>query len=237
MAAGLAAFLLLGLIGGPIAAAADLDLLKLEKPDPVATREVAKQLSSKPDQAARSPWKSPEVTWPEPGTATPALREDGAPVKAGSLPVSVGRTTSSTARPAKASALSSASGRAGATGPEKVQVQVLDRATTESLGVEGLVLALRPAAGAEGSVDVEVDYSGFRDAYGGDWASRLTLKTLPACALTTPGKKGCATGESLTTSNDAVESTLKAAVSLPEATPAAASQAASTAPVARSAGT
>lgn len=237
IAAGLAAFLLLGLIGGPIAAAADLDLLKLEKPDPVATREVAKQLSSKPDQAARSPWKSPEVTWPEPGTATPALREDGAPVKAGSLPVSVGRTTSSTARPAKASALSSASGRAGATGPEKVQVQVLDRATTESLGVEGLVLALRPAAGAEGSVDVEVDYSGFRDAYGGDWASRLTLKTLPACALTTPGKKGCATGESLTTSNDAVESTLKAAVSLPEATPAAASQAASTAPVARSAGT
>ncbi|WP_234422127.1 hypothetical protein [Streptomyces sp. CB00316] len=150
IAAGLAAFLLLGLLGGPIAAAADLDLLKLEKPDPVPTREVAKQLSSKPDQTAQHPWKSPKVTWPEPATATPALRESGAPVKAGSLPVSVGRTTAGTAASGKVSALSSASDRAQASGPQKVQVQVLDRATTESLGLEGVVLALRPTAGSRG---------------------------------------------------------------------------------------
>ncbi|MEV1092860.1 RHS repeat domain-containing protein [Streptomyces microflavus] len=236
IATALAAFLFVGLLGGPIAAAADLDLLRLEKPDPVPTGEVAKQVSSKPDQAAQRLWKSPKVAWPEPGIATPSLRENGASVKAGSLPVSVGRTAPRTVGSAKASALSSASGKAGAAGPQKVQVQVLDRATTESLGVEGVVLALRPTAGAEGSVDVEVDYSGFRDAYGGDWASRLTLKTLPACALATPGKKGCATGESLTTSNDASEGTLKAAVTLPEAAPTTTSQAAGTAPVARSAG-
>ncbi|MFD4211149.1 hypothetical protein ACFWRG_34875, partial [Micromonospora tulbaghiae] len=148
IAVALAAFLFVGLLGGPVAAAAaELDLLKLEKPDPVPTADVAKHVPAKPDQTARHPWKSPKVAWPEPGTETPALRENGTPVQAGSLPVSVGRTAPQTAASAKASALSSASGRARATGPQKVQVQVLDRATTESLGVEGVVLALRPTAG------------------------------------------------------------------------------------------
>ncbi|WP_318294686.1 RHS repeat domain-containing protein [Streptomyces bacillaris] len=234
IAVALAAFLFVGLLGGPVAAAAaELDLLKLEKPDPVPTADVAKHVPTKPDQTARHPWKSPKVAWPEPGTETPALRENGTPVQAGSLPVSVGRTAPQTAASAKASALSSASGRARATGPQKVQVQVLDRATTESLGVEGVVLALRPTAWTGGRVDVEVDYSGFRDAYGGDWASRLTLKTLPACALTTPGKAGCATGESLSTENDTAGNTLKATVALPEADPATAGD---TPPVTRSAG-
>ncbi|MGA6172908.1 RHS repeat domain-containing protein [Streptomyces sp. NPDC012600] len=232
IAAALAAFLFVGLLGGPVAAAVELDLLKLEKPDPVPTGEVAKRGLVKPDQTARRPWKKPEVTWPAPGIATPALHDNGAPVKAGSLPVSVRRAAPETGRTAKASAPASRDGRTRAAGPEKVQVQVLDRATTESLGVEGVVLALRPTTGTEGAVDVEVDYSGFRDAYGGDWASRLTLKTLPACALTTPGKKGCAAGESLTTTNDAGKGTIEAAVQLPAAT----AEPAADAPVARAAG-
>ncbi|CAM5740059.1 putative protein OS=Streptomyces microflavus OX=1919 GN=Smic_45670 PE=4 SV=1 [Streptomyces microflavus] len=60
IAIALAAFLFVGLLGGPIAAAADLNLLRLEKPDPVPTGEVAKQVSLKPDQAAQRPWKSPQ---------------------------------------------------------------------------------------------------------------------------------------------------------------------------------
>ncbi|MEU2383586.1 SpvB/TcaC N-terminal domain-containing protein [Streptomyces sp. NPDC012461] len=68
-------------------------------------------------------------------------------------------------------------------------------------------------------MDVEIDYSGFRNAYGGDWASRLTLRTLPTCALTSPGKKKCATGVELPTDNDTDTHSLTAAVSLPAAAP------------------
>ncbi|MFI1223148.1 MULTISPECIES: RHS repeat-associated core domain-containing protein [unclassified Streptomyces] len=219
MAATLAAVLFTGLLGAPIAAAAELDLLRLQKPDPVKTREVERRDAAKPDRTAQHPWKKAETTWPDAGTATAALRENGAAAKAGSLPVSVSRPVSAAAEPAKASALRSAPGKAQEPGPQKVQAQVLDRATTESLGVEGIVLALRPTAGTEGTVDVKVDYTDFRNAYGGDWASRLTLRTLPACALNTPGKKGCATGESLPTSNDVKSGSLEAAVELPAAVP------------------
>ncbi|MET9978984.1 RHS repeat domain-containing protein [Streptomyces microflavus] len=233
----MAGVLFSGLLGAPIAAAAELDLLKLVNPDPVPTSEVTKRDSAKPDETARHPWKKPKVAWPAPGTAAPVLRENGGPVKAGSLPVSLGRPAPQAARSTRPSASASASGKsAQESGPEKVQVQVLDRATTESMGVEGLVLALRPTTGARGAVDVKVDYSGFRDAYGGDWASRLTLKTLPACALTTPGKKACATGELLTTTNDAAKGTIEAAVQLPAATPGDASRTVGADPVAPIAG-
>lgn len=220
VAATLAAILFTGLLGAPIAAAAELDLLRLQKPDPVKTDEVERRDAAKPDRTAQHPWKKPEVTWPQSGTATATLRENGTAAKAGSLPVSVSRSASRAQKPSKASSIRSAPEKAQEPGPEKVQVQVLDRATTESLGVEGVVLALRPTEGAEGTVDVKVDYTAFRNAYGGDWSSRLTLRTLPACALNTPGKKGCATGETLTTSNDVKSGALEAAVELPAAVPA-----------------
>src|SRR5690606_21046916 len=78
---------------------------------------------------------------------------------------------------------------------------------------------LRPVSATKSSVDVEIDYSGFRNAYGGDWASRLTLRTLPTCALTSPGKKKCATGKELPTDNDTDTHCLTAAVTLPAAAP------------------
>ena len=34
-----------------------------------------------------------------------------------------------------------------------------------------------------------VDYRSFATAYGADWATRLRLVSLPACALTTPGRR------------------------------------------------
>lgn len=208
IAVALTAFLFVGLLSGPVAAASGLNLMGLQRPDPVPTEKAKKQKAAKPDQTVRHPWKKPKVTWPEPGTVTPSLPETGAQIKAGTLPVLVGHAKGATSSTAKTQ------------GPQKVQVQVLDRATTEDLGIEGVLLALRPAAGTRGNVDIKIDYSRFQNAYGGDWSSRLTLRTLPSCALTTPDKKGCAVGEVLPTTNDVNTSSLAAAVALPGATTA-----------------
>ncbi len=205
IAVALTAFLFVGLLSGPVVMAAELDLLNLKRPDPVPTKKVEKRDTAKPDQTSRHPWQMPTVTWPKAGTVTSEVPAAGTPVKVGSLPVQLGRTSGKTPRTAKAQ------------GSQKVQVQILDRATTESLGVDGVALALRPASEAENSVQVKVDYSGFRNAYGGDWASRLTLRTLPACALTSPGKKGCAVGDELLTKNDTEAGSLTATVTLPAA--------------------
>ncbi|MEU3401363.1 RHS repeat domain-containing protein [Streptomyces filamentosus] len=91
---------------------------------------------------------------------------------------------------------------------------MLDRKAADRLGVEGVVLAIQPMQTATGDVQVEVDYDAFRHAYGGDWASRLQLKSLPACALTTPEAEGCDKATSLPTANDTESGKLSAPVSL-----------------------
>ncbi|MCO8273674.1 polymorphic toxin-type HINT domain-containing protein [Actinoplanes sp. TRM 88003] len=92
-------------------------------------------------------------------------------VRAGSSPVSV-------ARGAQGSA------------PEQVRVTTVDQKTAQAAGVRGVMFALR-GTGAAGQVDVEVDPSTFRNAYGGGYESRLRLVQLPACALTTPELEQC----------------------------------------------
>ncbi|WP_442806518.1 RHS repeat domain-containing protein [Streptomyces sp. NBC_01022] len=205
LAVALTGFLFATLLAGPVAAAAELQLAKLHKPDPAPTSEVKKRASSIPDVTLRHPWKTPQATWPRPGTATAQLPLTGS-LEVGSLPVRVGSAASNKGL-----------AKSNAAGPDRVQVQVLDRAATQKLGVDGIVLALRTTAGAQGAVDVQVDYSGFRNAYGGDWASRLTLRELSACAATTPGRKGCATGQALPTSNDTKAGSLTAQLDLPAA--------------------
>ncbi|MFG3304888.1 RHS repeat-associated core domain-containing protein [Streptomyces wuyuanensis] len=202
VALALAVYLLAGLLGGPVAAAAELDLLGLKKPDPVPTSKVKPKKASRTDHAAKNAWKkAPKVKWPAPSTAAVAVPSTGS-AEAGSLPVKLGRAGGKGKK---------------ATGPKRAQVQVLDRKTAQALGTEGLLLAVRATDGAKGPVSVDVDYSGFRHAYGGDWASRLTLRQLPSCALTTPTAKGCTQGTELKTTNDAEAGTLTAAVSLPAA--------------------
>jgi RHS repeat-associated protein len=93
--------------------------------------------------------------------------------RAGSSPVSVGRA-------------------GGGSAPDRVRVTTVDSAIAESAGVKGLMFALRSGAGA-GAVTVTVDDSTFRSVYGGDYASRLRLVRLPACALTTPALAACQT--------------------------------------------
>ncbi|QFZ18426.1 RHS repeat-associated core domain-containing protein [Saccharothrix syringae] len=120
--------------------------------------------------------KAPEVSWPGAGVAEVALdgvRAAGATTRAGDLPVFVGRVDGDVSTAAAA--------------PGKVRVEVLDRR------LEGPVLRINRADGVRqaGPVAVEVDYSGFAHAHGGDWAVRLRLVALPECALTTPERDEC----------------------------------------------
>ena len=60
-------------------------------------------------------------------------------------------------------------------------------------GVHGVVFSVASddSGTAAGPVHVSLDYASFAHAYGGDYASRLRLVELPACALTTPGVAAC----------------------------------------------
>ena len=196
----LTGFLCSGLLGGPIAAAAELSLQHLDKPNPVDMKRVKGNEAHFPDQAASQRWQPKGAHWPKAGTAIGSVRgkdKDAASLRAGSLPVKLSR--------AKGKGLAQA------------QVQVLPRSVAEAVGVEGVLLAVRGYGTGKSEVNLTLDYSGFRDIYGGDWATRLTLRKLPACALTTPKKKSCGPGTPLQVHNDPVKDTLATSVQLASA--------------------
>ncbi len=148
------------------------------------------------------------VTWPVAGTATAALAPKGGV-----------RTAAASAAPHRAGALPvwvSPSKKAKSTTPASVAVQVFDQQTTGRAHIDGLALRLTPATA--GRTEVKVDYSGFRYAFGGDWASRLRLVRLPDCALTTPDRAGCQGRTPLKTANDVKAGTLTADVDIQAST-------------------
>jgi RHS repeat-associated protein len=199
-------YLAISMLSEPVAAAAGLALRELRQPDPVPTASVQTHKLDRPDQAAQRAWEgAPKVTWPKPGSSTISLPHTGL-AKAADPAVRVGKGARKAGKSGKASELAQA------------QVQVLDQKTAKTLDVNGVVLAIRSGDGKVGPVDVQVDYSGFRHAYGGDWASRLTFRQLPACALSTPDKAACTKGTDLLTRNDSKHATVDAAVNLPAAT-------------------
>ncbi|MFI6639249.1 RHS repeat domain-containing protein [Streptomyces sp. NPDC050504] len=201
--------------------------LDKDKPVPVAPVKSVFGEDRRVDEAARdAKRRASEARWPAAGTAeTGALARTGKAVEVGGLPVEV------------------AAPGAGAKAPGGAQIQVLDRAVSEKLGVPGVLLAVRgtdaaaggdaksgdakkaddPEAGAPKpaedktptKVKLTLDYSGFADAFGADWASRLSLAQLPACALQDPGKAGCGSGTALKTANDTDDKKLTAEVALP----------------------
>ncbi|MET8262184.1 RHS repeat domain-containing protein [Micromonospora sp. NPDC005553] len=125
--------------------------------------------------------------------------ETGGPVRAGTLPVRI-------ARPAATSRGASAG---------RVRVEVLDQTASSRAGVQGLLLRVGGAGtAASGNADVTVDYRSFATAYGADWASRLRLVSMPACALTTPQKKQCLGTTSLKSRNDLRSGTVTASVTV-----------------------
>ncbi|WP_052398283.1 RHS repeat domain-containing protein [Streptomyces sp. NRRL F-5123] len=105
-------------------------------------------------------------------------------------------------------------------GPTDVAVHVQPHTAAAKLGIAGVVFTVGSTDGRKGDVEVGLDYSKFAQAYGGNYASRLHLVQLPACALSTPDKAECRTQKPLTTSRDARTDTVSATVGLtPTVTP------------------
>ncbi|WP_386778869.1 RHS repeat domain-containing protein [Longispora fulva] len=170
--------------------------------------------------------KGPKATlWPAAGAAEvdlgapaaaarslSAAPSAGAPglVKAGVLPVRVGVPASAAdAAPADnekqlRSAVASAPGR--------VRVEILDRAVAGRAVKGGVAMRLSRAdmQSAAGRAAVEFDYSGFADAYGGGYGSRLRIVQLPACAATTPDKPECQVQTPVRSTNDPTRKTVTA---------------------------
>ncbi|MFI9549905.1 RHS repeat-associated core domain-containing protein [Streptomyces sp. NPDC052016] len=98
----------------------------------------------------------------------------------------------------------SAKGAAKDAAPARVKVSVASREDARRAGIEGVLLTVGRTDGVKQAVPakVEVDYSAFRSAYGGDWAARLRLVQLPDCALDTPERAECRVQKPLEASND-----------------------------------
>ncbi|WP_432030814.1 RHS repeat-associated core domain-containing protein [Streptomyces sp. 1222.5] len=98
--------------------------------------------------------------------------------------------------------------------PDQVEVRVLDRGDVEPAGGIGMGLEVTRTDGvqAAGQVQVAIDYSGFKYAYGADFASRLRLVKLPECALQTPQEQDCTDREFVPADNDTTSGTLTATV-------------------------
>jgi hypothetical protein len=154
-----------------------------------------------PDPAFTSEPQQPPLAapaWPGAGTADLALRP-GQPGTPGGLPLSV-----MLAGPAPA-------------GQQDVPVQVseLSQAQVQAMGGQGIAFQLTrtTAGGTPVPVQVTADYSGFAQAYGGNFASRLVLAQLPACAIATPQDPACTASPSyLPDSNDPAAGTITATV-------------------------
>lgn len=148
----------------------------------------------------------PSAHWPAAGSGTAVITAAVAPRpkvsrssalptpgsgRAGRLPVWVGPPSgSSRARGQTVTAAYTAG-----TAVSRVRVRIASHAVAEALGVHGVVFSIGRADGrsSAGRVHVSLDYSAFARAYGGDYASRLRLVELPACALSTPQAARCRT--------------------------------------------
>ncbi|MEU2624348.1 RHS repeat-associated core domain-containing protein [Streptomyces sp. NPDC007157] len=138
------------------------------------------------------------VTWPT--AAAKAMKVGGGSAAAatvGSLPVRL-------------------TGPAEGAAAAKVTIRTAPHSTATALGIHGAVLSLTRADGPKAAAKTRftLDYSGFANAYGGDYASRLSLVRLPSCALTTPVLKKCRTATPLPTKNDTAARTLTATAPL-----------------------
>jgi RHS repeat-associated protein len=173
------------------------------------------------------------VSWPGAASVSTAL---AAPAQAASA-AARSRTATGALGPAARAAgtpltLRAVADKQGAyQGPASVNVRVLDHAESAKTGVNGVVFTATPEGAGRGSAQVSLDYSSFAQAYGGNYASRLHLVELPACALTTPQLAACRTQTPLASSNDTAAHSVTAQVVLgrnASSTPKASAQTAQT---------
>jgi RHS repeat-associated protein len=167
-------------------------------------------------------YRAPAVAWPsghaEVSLAPPSSgatgrtaghRQPTASVRAGELPVRLRRVAASAS--AHHAGILAPANPALPANPSAVGVDVLTRAQARAAGVNGVLLSLTDDSGpsaAGAGVGVTVDYGSFASAFGGDWASRLRLVSLPSCALTTPQVPACRRETPVVSSNDTATHTL-----------------------------
>jgi RHS repeat-associated protein len=170
---------------------------------------------ARPVESAR-PYAPTATVWPAASTVSVPV---AAPVGGARL----GAVSHPATSPVSVRAVAGTNGGYG--GPAKVGVRVLEHAAAVSAGVNGVLLYVAAAAVGTGTVQVGVDYSGFAQAYGGNFGQRLRLVALPACALSTPQVASCRTATQLGSVNDQSGHTVSAQVSLSSPPPAAAGRA------------
>ncbi|MFE2579624.1 RHS repeat-associated core domain-containing protein [Streptomyces sp. NPDC059378] len=165
------------------------------------------------------------ATWPSPARAG-LVR--GRRTEVGGLPVTLTAPTTPSGKDKDGAKAKKAKDKAAASATTAATVQVLGRKEAAAAGIKGVLLSV--TADRAGTTGLDVDYSSFASAYGGDWAGRLRLVQLPACALTTPQKASCRTETPLAASrNDIGDRTVSARVTTvrtPTATAATTAQAA-----------
>ncbi|MFB9968400.1 hypothetical protein ACFFOP_38195 [Sinosporangium siamense] len=155
--------------------------------------------------------KPQKPVWPTAGQAQVDVR--GTLSQAADLPVLV-------AAPGKG-VKAKAAGKA----PDRVAVQTYEPQQIAKLGGIGVAARVTRAdeAPEPGPVQVAFAYQGFREAHGGNFADRLQLVRLPACAMATPKPRTCAVGHHVVkTRHDRKNGRLIADIQADPAKPAAA---------------
>ncbi|WP_308380060.1 ricin-type beta-trefoil lectin domain protein [Streptomyces sp. ISL-43] len=143
-----------------------------------------------------------KVTPPAAGTADVALNAGSgtALVQAGTLPISIGKASPTESNPTPPAP----------SGTWAVSVEA--RTATEAAGLDGAIIKVTPPAEGSTPVDVQLDYKQFEDLYGTEWSTRLELKQLPACFLTTPTLPECSVAKHIPSTNDPSTGTVRATV-------------------------
>lgn len=152
-----------------------------------------------PEERTGAPFAPPTPRWPSTSVVDVALPD------ATAFPFGVDASVPVTGLPVRVE------GVAAVNAPRRVKIESLGRAQAASAGVEGVLLRVSRSDGiaGPGPARFTVDYGAFRWAYGGDWASRLSLWVLPECALSSPGAIECR-GRKLASVNDLASGTVSA---------------------------
>ncbi|SNX88767.1 RHS repeat-associated protein [Streptomyces sp. TLI_55] len=164
------------------------------------------------DQATTQFAKSRLAAEDTPSAAAEPSAAESADVTA--APASGNASTDPSSQPSPSASDGAGEPAGDAVSPEQVDVRVLDRQEVAPAGGVGLGVQVTRTDGvsAAGQVQIAIDYSGFKYAYGGDFASRLRLVKVPDCALQTPDAEGCTEREFVPVDNDTATGTLTATV-------------------------
>ncbi|MCM2419637.1 RHS repeat-associated core domain-containing protein [Streptomyces sp. RKAG293] len=194
---------------------------------PVATHPVKSRTTPAWDAAhAKKSWPlagSADVVLPAPGSVASSARSSAQSSPSAAAGNASARSSLQAGKlPIRVSALKTPATPATAASPAtpvtKVRVSMAGQDAVTRAGIAGVMTSVtRTDGGTGGSVHLALDYTAFRDAYGGDWASRLHLVQLPGCALTTPGLAQCRTQTPLRSANDVASGQVSADVVLPAA--------------------